>query len=80
MPKVRREKSAASQLPADYRNLGMRTFAPRTFGMHQLPTILLSRAQWPRTGHSYGKLEEVYASADYLTLHVGLTPQTNRND
>jgi len=27
-------------------------------------------------GIRLGKLEEVYAAADYLTLHVGLTPQT----
>src|SRR5215469_1713881 len=27
-------------------------------------------------GIRMGKLEEVYAEADYLTLHVGLTPQT----
>jgi D-3-phosphoglycerate dehydrogenase len=27
-------------------------------------------------GIRLGRLEEVYASADYLTLHVGLTPQT----
>src|SRR5215470_3372051 len=28
-------------------------------------------------GIRMGKLEEVYAEADYLTLHVGLTPQTS---
>jgi len=27
-------------------------------------------------GIGTGKLEEVYAAADYLTLHVGLTPRT----
>jgi D-3-phosphoglycerate dehydrogenase / 2-oxoglutarate reductase len=29
-------------------------------------------------GIRLGKLEDVYAAADYLTLHVGLTPQTTR--
>ena len=26
------------------------------------------------------ELDQVYAQADYLTLHVGLTPQTSRHD
>ena len=31
-------------------------------------------------GIQMAKLEEIYAVADYLTLHVGLTPQTSGHD
>ena len=36
----------------------------------------VSAAVAKEQGIRMGKLEEVYAEADYLTLHVGLTPQT----
>jgi D-3-phosphoglycerate dehydrogenase len=49
----------------------------RTFGMEIIahdPFVSTSVAK--EQGIRLAKLEEVYAAADYLTLHVGLTPQT----
>ena len=49
----------------------------RAFGMAIVghdPFVSASVAK--EQGIRMGKLEEVYAVADYLTLHVGLTPQT----
>jgi D-3-phosphoglycerate dehydrogenase / 2-oxoglutarate reductase len=49
----------------------------RSFAMEVIahdPFVSLSVAK--EQGIRMAKLEEVYASADYLTLHVGLTPQT----
>ena len=41
-------------------------------------TIPLFRPAWRKSKASaWRKLEDVYAAADYLTLHVGLTPQTS---
>jgi D-3-phosphoglycerate dehydrogenase len=49
----------------------------RAFGMEVMAhdpfvSILVAKDQ----GIAIAKLEQVYAAADYLTLHVGLTPQT----
>jgi D-3-phosphoglycerate dehydrogenase len=49
----------------------------RAFGMEIVghdPFVSASIAK--ENGIRMGKLEDVYAVADYLTLHVGLTPQT----
>ncbi len=49
----------------------------RTFGMDIIahdPFVSVAVAK--EQGIRMAKLEEVYATADYLTLHVGLTPQT----
>src|ERR1700747_2643516 len=49
----------------------------KAFGMAIIahdPFVSANVAQ--EQGIRMGKLEEVYAEADYLTLHVGLTPQT----
>jgi D-3-phosphoglycerate dehydrogenase / 2-oxoglutarate reductase len=49
----------------------------KAFGMEIVghdPFVSASVAK--EQGIRMGKLEEVYAAADYLTLHVGLTPQT----
>src|SRR6201987_6174195 len=49
----------------------------RAFGMEIVghdPFVSASIAK--ENGVRMGQLEEVYAAADYLTLHVGLTPQT----
>src|SRR6476661_6105866 len=49
----------------------------RAFGMEIVghdPFVSASIAK--ENGIRMGKLEDVYAAADYLTLHVGLTPQT----
>jgi D-3-phosphoglycerate dehydrogenase / 2-oxoglutarate reductase len=49
----------------------------KAFGMEIVghdPFVSASVAK--ENGIRMGKLEEVYAAADYLTLHVGLTPQT----
>src|SRR6266446_4793442 len=49
----------------------------KAFGMEIIghdPFVSASVAK--EQGIRLGKLEEVYAAADYLTLHVGLTPQT----
>jgi D-3-phosphoglycerate dehydrogenase len=49
----------------------------RAFGMEIIahdPFVSTSVAK--EQGIRLAKLEEVYAAADYLTLHVGLTPQT----
>jgi D-3-phosphoglycerate dehydrogenase len=49
----------------------------RAFGMDIIahdPFVSVAVAK--EQGIAIAKLEEVYAAADYLTLHVGLTPQT----
>jgi len=49
----------------------------RAFGMEIVghdPFVSASVAK--EQGIRMGKLDEVYAAADYITLHVGLTPQT----
>jgi D-3-phosphoglycerate dehydrogenase / 2-oxoglutarate reductase len=49
----------------------------RAFGMEVVahdPFVSLAVAK--EHGIRMGTLEEIYAAADYLTLHVGLTPQT----
>jgi D-3-phosphoglycerate dehydrogenase len=49
----------------------------RAFGMELIghdPFVSVAVAK--EQGIRLGRLEEVYAVADYLTLHVGLTPQT----
>src|SRR6266581_6417727 len=49
----------------------------RAFGMEIIAhDPFVSSAVAKEQGIRTAKLEEVYASADYLTLHVGLTPQT----
>src|SRR5436190_21353023 len=49
----------------------------RVFGMEIIAhDPFVSSAVAKEQGIRTAKLEEVYASADYLTLHVGLTPQT----
>src|SRR3984893_5495077 len=49
----------------------------RVFGMEVIAhDPFVSTAVAKEQGIRMAKLEEVYASADYLTLHVGLTPQT----
>src|ERR1700694_4685243 len=49
----------------------------RAFGMEIVAhDPFVSSAAAKDQGIRTAKLEEVYASADYLTLHVGLTPQT----
>src|ERR1700720_4219504 len=49
----------------------------RAFGMEIVAhDPFVSTAVAKEQGIRTAKLEEVYASADYLTLHVGLTPQT----
>ena len=49
----------------------------RAFGMEIVaPDPFVSTAVAKEQGIRLAKLEEVYAAADYLTLHVGLTPQT----
>src|SRR5438105_8543998 len=49
----------------------------RAFGMQIIAhDPFVSSAVAKEQGIRTAKLEEVYASADYLTLHVGLTPQT----
>src|SRR5947199_5750489 len=49
----------------------------RAFGMQVIahdPFVSTTVAK--EQGIRMGKLEEIYSGADYLTLHVGLTPQT----
>jgi len=49
----------------------------RVFGMDVMghdPFVAIAVAK--EQGIRMGTLEEIYAAADYLTLHVGLTPQT----
>src|SRR5438874_7979852 len=49
----------------------------RAFGMQVIahdPFVSTTVAK--EQGIQMGKLEEIYSGADYLTLHVGLTPQT----
>jgi D-3-phosphoglycerate dehydrogenase / 2-oxoglutarate reductase len=49
----------------------------RAFGMEVIahdPFVSIAVAK--EQGIAIAKLEEVYAASDYLTLHVGLTPQT----
>lgn len=49
----------------------------RAFGMELIAhDPFVSTVVAKEQGIQMGKLEEVYAAADYLTLHVGLTPQT----
>ncbi len=49
----------------------------RAFGMEIIAhDPFVSTAVAKEQGIRLAKLEEVYAAADYLTLHVGLTPQT----
>src|ERR1700687_5646557 len=49
----------------------------RAFGMEIIAhDPFVSTAVAKEQGIQLAKLEEVYAAADYLTLHVGLTPQT----
>ena len=49
----------------------------RVFGMEVVAhDPFVSAAVAKEQGIRLAKLEEVYAAADYLTLHVGLTPQT----
>src|SRR2546430_1091885 len=49
----------------------------RSFGMEVIAhDPFVSTAVAKEQGIRTAKLEEVYAAADYLTLHVGLTPQT----
>ncbi|MGH9502435.1 MAG: phosphoglycerate dehydrogenase [Terriglobales bacterium] len=49
----------------------------RAFGMEIIAhDPFVSTAVAKEQGIRMAKLEEVYAAADYLTLHVGLTPQT----
>src|SRR3989440_6616773 len=49
----------------------------RSFGMEIIAhDPFVSSALAKEQGIRTAKLDEVYASADYLTLHVGLTPQT----
>ena len=49
----------------------------RAFGMEIVAhDPFVSAAVAKEQGIPIAKLEEVYAAADYLTLHVGLTPQT----
>ena len=49
----------------------------RAFGMEIIAhDPFVSTAVAKEQGIRTAKLEEVYAAADYLTLHVGLTPQT----
>jgi D-3-phosphoglycerate dehydrogenase len=49
----------------------------RTFGMEIIAhDPFVSTAVAKEQGISLAKLEEVYAASDYLTLHVGLNPQT----
>jgi D-3-phosphoglycerate dehydrogenase len=49
----------------------------RAFGMEIVAhDPFVSTAVAKEQGIRLAKLEEVYADADYLTLHVGLTPQT----
>src|ERR1700686_1425692 len=49
----------------------------RAFGMDVIAhDPFVSTAVAKEQGIRMAKLEEVYAAADYLTLHVGLTPQT----
>jgi D-3-phosphoglycerate dehydrogenase len=49
----------------------------RAFGMEIVAhDPFVSAAVAKEQGIRLAKLEEVYAAADYLTLHVGLTPQT----
>lgn len=50
----------------------------RAFGMELIghdPFVSVSVAK--EQGIRLAELDEVYAAADYITLHVGLTPQTN---
>ncbi len=50
----------------------------RPFGMHLVAhDPFVSTAVAREHGIRLAALEEVYAAADYLTLHVGLTPQTS---
>jgi D-3-phosphoglycerate dehydrogenase / 2-oxoglutarate reductase len=50
----------------------------RAFGMEIVAhDPFVSTAVAKEQGIRLAKLEEVYAAADYLTLHVGLTPQTS---
>ncbi len=49
----------------------------RAFGMEVVAhDPFVSTAVAKEQGIRMAKLEEVYADADYLSLHVGLTPQT----
>jgi D-3-phosphoglycerate dehydrogenase len=49
----------------------------RAFGMELIAhDPFVSSAVAKEQGIAIAKLEEVYAASDYLTLHVGLTPQT----
>ena len=49
----------------------------RAFGMEVVAhDPFVSTAVAKEQGIRMGKLEEVYAASDYLSLHVGLTPQT----
>ena len=50
--------------------------APKLSAWRLSDTILLCRQRGQGPGHPHGEIEELYAAADYLTLHVGLTPQT----
>src|ERR1700738_2244028 len=58
--------------------IGMEVARPaRVFGMEVIAhDPFVSTAVAKEQGIRMAKLEEVYASADYLSLHVGLTPQT----
>jgi len=49
-----------------------KAFGMEIIGHDPFVSASVAKDQGIRTG----KLEEVYAAADYLTLHVGLTPQT----
>src|SRR6202044_1796670 len=49
-----------------------RAFEMEVIGHDPFVSIAVAKEQ----GIALGKLEEVYATSDYLTLHVGLTPQT----
>ncbi|MGH9539646.1 MAG: phosphoglycerate dehydrogenase, partial [Terriglobales bacterium] len=50
----------------------------RAFGMQVVAhDPFVSTAVAKEQGIRMGKLEEVYAASDYLSLHVGLTPQTS---
>jgi len=49
----------------------------KVFGMEVIAhDPFVSTAVAKEAGIRMGKLDEVYAASDYLTLHVGLTPQT----
>jgi D-3-phosphoglycerate dehydrogenase len=51
----------------------------RAFGMEVIAhDPFVSNAVAKEQGITITKLEEIYVGSDYLTLHVGLTPQTNR--